>query len=410
MPSYSGVWNLPAVMQAKASLQWPQSPGAPTNVSATAGDTQATVTFTQPTFTGIPAGVTGYLATSTPGGFTATGASSPLTVTGLSNGTAYTFGVQATNAVGYGPAGTSGSVSPAAAIALWGGSYDSNTTNFSNVIDQVIISTLGNSTDFGDSLNPTASMSSFASSYRGVFACGRTQGFVNTNVIQYVTFASSGNATDFGDMLYTGTSTVGASNSTLGLIAGGAGPVNNISYVTIASVGNAIDFGDLTVARSSFAGCASPTKAVWAGGEGSGGSGGRVNVIDYVTIASTGNASDFGDLSAYWSNNGSCSSSTIGIFAGGNNPSITSSIEQITIASTGNSTSFGDLTQALEKIAGASSNTRGLFGNGRNSSGVDVNSIDYVTFPSGGSASDFGDLSTATNASAACSSAHGGLS
>ena len=113
MPSYSGVWNLPAQMQAKASLQWPQSPGAPTNVNATAGDTQATVTFTQPTFTGIPAGVTGYLATSTPGGFTATGASSPLTVTGLTNGVSYTFAVQATNSVGYGPAAASSSVVPA---------------------------------------------------------------------------------------------------------------------------------------------------------------------------------------------------------------------------------------------------------------------------------------------------------
>lgn len=384
-------------------------PDAPTIGTATGGDAQASVTFTAPANVGGSA-ITQYTAVSTPGQLFAQGSASPLTVTGLTNGTAYTFAVWALNTYGPSPySAASGSVTPQAAIALWGGSYNSDTTNFSNVISQVIISTLGNSTDFGDLLNPTASMSAFASSSRGVFACGRTTGFTNTNVIQYVTFASAGNAIDFGDMFYGGTSTVGASNSTRGLIAGGDGPVNNISYVTIASVGNAIDFGDLTVARSAFAGCASATRAVWAGGEGSGGGGGRVNVIDYVTIASTGNASDFGDLSAYWSNNGSCSSSTIGIFAGGTNPSITSSIEQITIASTGNSTSFGDLTQALENIAGASSNTRGLFGNGRNSSSVDVNSIDYVTFPSGGSASDFGDLSTATNASAACSSAHGGL-
>lgn len=112
MPSYSGIWSLPAQMQAKASLQWPQGPGAPTSVSATASNAAATVTFVAPSFAGIPTPITGYLATSTPGSFTATGTSSPLTVTGLTNGTAYTFSVQATNGVQYGPAGTSGSVTP----------------------------------------------------------------------------------------------------------------------------------------------------------------------------------------------------------------------------------------------------------------------------------------------------------
>ena len=88
-------------------------PGAPTSVTATAGDGSATVTFTAPAFTGIPPGITGYLATSSPGGFTATGASSPLTITGLTNGTSYTINVQATNGTGYGAAGTSNSVTPA---------------------------------------------------------------------------------------------------------------------------------------------------------------------------------------------------------------------------------------------------------------------------------------------------------
>ena len=52
MPSYSGVWSLPAQMQAKANLQWPQGPGAPTSVTASAGDASADVSFTAPTFTG----------------------------------------------------------------------------------------------------------------------------------------------------------------------------------------------------------------------------------------------------------------------------------------------------------------------------------------------------------------------
>lgn len=77
----------------------PTVPGAPTGVTATAGDASATVSFTPPGGDG-GAAVTGYTATSTPGGLTATGVSSPLTVTGLTNGTSYTFTVHATNSVG----------------------------------------------------------------------------------------------------------------------------------------------------------------------------------------------------------------------------------------------------------------------------------------------------------------------
>ncbi|WP_346347947.1 beta strand repeat-containing protein, partial [Shewanella hafniensis] len=78
-------------------------PGAPTAASATAGDTQASVTFSAPIFTG-GAAITGYTATSNPSGFSGTSASSPLTVTGLTNGVAYTFTVTATNSVGTGAA------------------------------------------------------------------------------------------------------------------------------------------------------------------------------------------------------------------------------------------------------------------------------------------------------------------
>jgi hypothetical protein len=89
-------------------------PGAPTIGTATAGNAQAAVSFTAPANTGGPA-ITSYTATSSPGGFTASGASSPLTVSGLTNGTAYTFTVTATNSIGTGTASAaSNSVTPAA--------------------------------------------------------------------------------------------------------------------------------------------------------------------------------------------------------------------------------------------------------------------------------------------------------
>ena len=87
-------------------------PGKPIIGTATAGDTQATVTFTAPDNNSGPA-ITGYSVTSSPGNITATGSASPITVTGLTNGIAYTFTVTATNANGAGVASSaSNSVTP----------------------------------------------------------------------------------------------------------------------------------------------------------------------------------------------------------------------------------------------------------------------------------------------------------
>jgi len=87
-------------------------PGAPTGVSATAGDASALIAFSAPASDG-GSPITGYTATSSPGGITKTGAASPITITGLTNGIAYTFTVKATNSLGTGPASSpSNTVTP----------------------------------------------------------------------------------------------------------------------------------------------------------------------------------------------------------------------------------------------------------------------------------------------------------
>jgi hypothetical protein len=99
-------------------------PGMPTNVAATAGNGQATVTWTAPSNNG--ARIDRYTVTTSPGGTTTdvnapngtSAAPTSVTITGLTNGTAFTFTVVAHNAAGNGPGSAASSpVTPALGAA-----------------------------------------------------------------------------------------------------------------------------------------------------------------------------------------------------------------------------------------------------------------------------------------------------
>jgi hypothetical protein len=388
-----------------------KNPNAPTGVSASGGDAQASVSFTAPTNTGGSA-ITAYYAVSNPGQITSSGTSSPVTVTGLSNGTAYTFQVWALNSFGPGPfSAASGSVTPAAARGVFGGGNTDGAGNtYINVIQYITISTTGNSTDFGDLTVSRRYLGACSSATRGVFAGGRSTSpptFNYVNTIDYITIASTGNATDFGDLGTVNADTVtGCSSETRGLFAGFNG--NVIEYITIATTGNSVDFGDFSANRYSMGACSSPTRGLFGGGQISGVS----NVIDYVTIASTGNATDFGDLTVARTTLAANSSSTRAVFGGGFDTDYSNVIDYVTIASAGNATDFGDLTVSRQELASCSSSVRGCWGGGSDAGFRNV--IDYVTIATAGNATDFGDLANITGFSgcarlAGCSSAHGGL-
>ena len=175
-----------------------------------------------------------------------------------------------------------------------------------------------------------------------------------------------------------------------------------IDYVTISTTGNAQDFGNLTLARSTTGACSSLTRGVCAGGfDGSS----FYNLMDYVTISSTGNAQDFGDLSGIRIHIGGCSNSIRGIFGGGWSPQ-KNIIEYITISSTGNAFDFGDLTTARFQPASFSSTTRGIFAGGT-APPSNLNTIDYITIASTGNAVDFGDLNNTASATGLSNSTRG---
>lgn len=234
---------------------------------------------------------------------------------------------------------------------------------------------------------------------RGVVAGGDTDSGI-TNQIQYIDITTPGNAVDFGDLTAVKRFLSGASNSSRGLCFGGytSAVINNIDYVTISTPGNAQDFGDLQhVNYLKGAACCDGTKAFIFGGY----TGSLVkNYIQQVTVSTTGNATDFGNMSLYSFHNAACSDATRGVCALGRKRSASGSgtytyinnMEYITTATAGNSTDFGDLTVARGQVAACSDTTRGLFSAGYTSSSVRTDTIDYITIQNTGNATDFGDL------------------
>ena len=85
-----------------------------------------------------------------------------------------------------------------------------------------------------------------------------------------------------------------------------------------------------------------------------------LNTIEYVTIASTGNTQDFGDLAYLAGGSAGSSSQTRGLCMGGFSPGARNDINYFTIASTGNAADFGDLTQSLDDLSAASDCHGGL--------------------------------------------------
>ena len=375
-------------------------PDAPTGVSASGGDSSASVSFTAPADIG-GAAITAYYAVSNPGQITGTASASPVTVSGLSNGTSYTFTVWALNSYGPSPySGASGSVTPSSPIAVFGGGLYLGVKT--NVIQYVTFAGGGSTSDFGDLSSGAKEVGACGSATRGVFGGGDTTSGL-TRAMQYITFATTGNAATFGNLSAANSWYYATSNSVIGLFGNWDGL--NVQQITIASTGDATTFGNLTVERYGCGACASPTRAVFAGGYAGTPYNAAINVIDYMAFASAGNATDFGDLTVKRYQLAGCSSSTRGLFAGGQDASRVNTIDYVTIASTGNATDFGDLQVTNTDIAPASSQTIGLFAGGVNS----TDAIRKVTIASTGNTTSFGTLSTRGEAVAGCSNVSGGL-
>jgi len=231
-----------------------------------------------------------------------------------------------------------------------------------NTIDYVTIATTSNAINFGDLTTLRTYHAGFSNSTRGISG-GGNDGSSNINTIDYITIATAGNALDFGDMLEAKSQIVGDCSPTRGLFMGGVVPskTSTVDYITIASTGNEQAFGDLSAGAASGCALSSNTRAIYAGGDrGSD----FINTIGYFTIATLGNETDFGDLITGRASVYAGTSNNIrGVIVAGFTPSPTfnlNSIEYITIATAGNANDFGDITAATRGVTATSDSHGGL--------------------------------------------------
>ena len=169
----------------------------------------------------------------------------------------------------------------------------------------------------------------------------------------------------------------------------GANPRQEIQYFSLVTAGDATDFGDLNAGRSSTCAVSSATRGFCCGGYYAPS---ERNDIQEVVIATAGNATDFGDLTHTMArgNRGQVGSQTRGIIAG--RQGYYDVIQYLTMAQKGDAVDFGNLTYSQENTGGCGSPTRGiLWGGEKQPSPHYVNNIDYITIASTGNAVDFGD-------------------
>ena len=281
--------------------------------------------------------------------------------------------------------------------------------SFTNTIQYISIPSTGNATSFGN-LNTTypsmvTNRRSCSDGSRIVMGGGvksPNPGWTGQNVIGYVTSSSTGNSTDFGNLTQARQCNGSGSNGDRGIWGGGILELSDpytsyktIDYVTIQTTGNAQDFGDLSQARGGGGAVGDGIYVLFGGGRERNQWGDyQRNTIDYVNVYTTGNATDFGNLSGQAANGpAGIDGETRGVFGGGTYPgdSFSNRIEYVTIQTPSNSTDFGNLTQGRYNTGGSSNFTRGVFAGG-SMQPTESNVIDYITIASTGNASDFGDM------------------
>ena len=218
-------------------------------------------------------------------------------------------------------------------------------------------------------------------------------GYANTNEISYVQIPTTGNSSTFGTMVQETRARGPATNANRGLYMGGRQGTEDgaVEYITIGTPGNGTDFGDLSTTASHGYGAGSEggtdtVRAVAAGGNGVS----ATDDMEYFTIDTTGNGTDLANLACGRAGCSACTNGTRMVVGGSEANDCGGSSLQMdykNVMDTSNCSDFGDIEYDRGYIGSTQSAAgRGIFGAGEGDS-----RMDYITIATTSNASDFGD-------------------
>ena len=312
----------------------------------------------------------------------------------------------------YNPAGGGGgSGVPYGARAVIYNSASGSSSNHSNTIDYFTIATPGNSASFGNMLGTTVNggsahnvtVSNGSRIVYGAFYDNTDAGSPPVNGLEFVTASTLGNSTFMGTFTHRSGIT-GAGSGGKGYYAAGDGnvPGNDIEVVDIANGGNATDTGYDIGNNDNGAAHANSSRWIHAGGQLNGAQ--YTTHIEYFNVPVVANSTTFGSISSQGRTNPTgTGSDTRMLIAGGFYYSgsetldnrVRNDIDYLTMATTGNTTDFGDLTVKRTSTGSTSNNVRAIFIGGFAGTSGRTNTMDYVTIDTTSNATDFGDMSGA---------------
>ena len=298
-------------------------------------------------------------------------------------------------------------------------------TNANNLM-YITIQSTGNSSDFGNLTQGRQTGICASNGSRGCFMGGWRKYYVGGNVgsnilngqntIDYVTFANTGNATDFGNLSNSESGgSAGASNGDRGVRAAGMyreisgyGSGDTMDYISIATTGNASDLADTQDRRHRWKGASDGIYGYYCGGRKTTayyGTAGPYNTIMWHNIATTADTTTFGSyVPAFSDETCGCGTESRLLYAGGiqqfsnENNSWLEKIDYLTAATTGNSTDFGNMTGRRGYAAAMCDQNRAVIAGGSYAQGQTYDNypsgtkMDYVTVATTGNASNFGNV------------------
>lgn len=285
------------------------------------------------------------------------------------------------------------------------GGNDTSASGITNAIRYIDITGSGGSTSFGSLTANRGAVSGASGNNRGLFIAGVSSS-AWTNIIEYITTTTTGNSVDFGDTVASGISNVAAaSDGTTAMYAMGDYQGTSIEKVTIATTGNASAWsGSLSNSRNNGTAASDGTKGFFMGGLPIPNTGVTQNTIDYFTISTDSNATDWGDLTQSKYGGRAVGNADRILYGGGRTSSELNNIDYFSTASAGNAYDFGDLTYNARGQAAANNETKAVWSGGWIGTGR-VTTQNIVTIDTAANATTFGSFAFAHSHSAGLSGA-----